>query len=257
MRPARYEKVAKSGNPPNAPIQKQIRSTRTSTHQAETNPLFPSIKTIHPRFSQGLYPYPVLYLVRKSMNTVAKMPIYPPANFDAILEHIVTVILKLTLTHPLALALSQSFVNTFDDSCTIDINDIHEFRYNMTSVPLSTPGIKLHVTVVKKIKCMVSYARYKEEMNHTDCDTPIVWDTDVYSKWCRNGYATYLTSLIPVPSSTAAATSTPATATTTTAAFVTTAQKNDDAALISWNRILAMLRNIPYSRTMRTIKIGN
>jgi hypothetical protein len=35
-----------------------------------------------------------------------------------------------------------------------------------------------------------------------------------------------------VPSSTAA-TSTPATA--TTAAFVTTAQKGDDAALISWN----------------------
>jgi hypothetical protein len=49
-----------------------------------------------------------------------------------------------------------------------------------------------------------------------------------------NGYATYLTSLIPITSSTAAATSTPATA--TAAAFVTTAQKDDDAALISWNR---------------------
>jgi hypothetical protein len=162
------------------------------------------------------------------------MATYPPANFDAILEHIVTVILKLTLAHPLALALSQSFVNTFDDFRTIDIYDVHEFRYNMTSVPLSTPGIKLHVTVVKKIQRMVSYAHYKEENKHTDCDTPIVWDTDVYSKWCRNGYATYLTSLIPVPSSNAAATSTPATA--TAAAFGTTAQKDDDAALISWNR---------------------
>jgi hypothetical protein len=107
------------------------------------------------------------------------MATYSPANFDAILEHIVTVILKLTLTHPLALALSQSFVNTFDDFRTIDINDVHEFRYNMTSVSLSTPGIKLHVTIVKKIQRMVSYARYKEENNHADCDTPILWDIDV------------------------------------------------------------------------------
>jgi hypothetical protein len=50
-----------------------------------------------------------------------------------------------------------------------------------------------------------------------------------------SGYANYLTSLtVPVPGSTAAATSTPATPTTT--AFVTTAQKDDDAALISWNK---------------------
>jgi hypothetical protein len=58
---------------------------------------------------------------------------YSPANFDAELEHIVTVILKLPLANPLALALSQSFVNTFDDFRTIDIDDVHEFRYNMTT----------------------------------------------------------------------------------------------------------------------------
>jgi hypothetical protein len=68
----------------------------------------------------------------------------------------------------------------------------------------------------------VSYACLKEDKNHADCDTPTSWDIDVYSKWCRNGYVAYLTSLIPVPISTAAATSTPATA--TTAAFVTTDQ---------------------------------
>jgi hypothetical protein len=89
------------------------------------------------------------------------MATYPPANFDADLEHIITMILKLTLTHPLALALSQSFVNTFDDFRTIDVNDVHELRYNMTYVSLSTPGIKLHGTVVKKIQRMVSYARFK------------------------------------------------------------------------------------------------
>jgi hypothetical protein len=145
------------------------------------------------------------------------MATHPPAKFDSNLEHIVTVILNLPLTHPLASALSQSFVNTFDDFRTIDIEDVHDFRYNMTSVPLTTPGMKLHVTVVKKIQRMVSYALYKEENSHADCDTPLSWDTDVYSKWSRDGYATYLTSLIPITSSTTAVTSTPATATTDTA----------------------------------------
>jgi hypothetical protein len=160
---------------------------------------------------------------------------YSPANFDANLEHIVVVILKLPFAHPLALALSQSFVNTFDDFWTIDIDDVHDFRYNTTTDPANTPGTKLHVTVVKKIQHMVSYARFKEESKDTDCDTPDVWDTDIYSKWCRNGYATYLASLTgSLTGSNAAAIPTPVMS--TTAAFVTTAQKEDNAALISWNR---------------------
>jgi hypothetical protein len=64
-----------------------------------------------------------------------------------------------------------------------------------------------------------------------DCDTPNVWDIDTYSKWCRNGYSTYLAALT---SSNATAIPTPVTSTTT--AFVTTTQKDDEAALISWNR---------------------
>jgi hypothetical protein len=105
-------------------------------------------------------------------NTVAKMATYPPVNFDANLEHIVTLMLKLSLAHPLALALSQSFVNTFDGFRTIDIDDVHEFRYKTTSADLAgTPGTKLHVTVVKKIQRMVSYVHYKEENKELDCDT--------------------------------------------------------------------------------------
>jgi hypothetical protein len=59
--------------------------------------------------------------------TDAKTATYSPPNLDTNLEHIVTVILNLALTHPLALALSQPFVNTFDDFRTIDIDDVHEF----------------------------------------------------------------------------------------------------------------------------------
>jgi hypothetical protein len=136
------------------------------------------------------------------------------------------VILNLSLTHPLALALSQSFVNTFDDFRTIDYDDVHEFRYNTTTDPPNTPGIKIHSQTVKKIQRMVCYDRFKEESKDTDCDTPNVWDIDTYSKWCRNGYATYLATLT---GSNAAAIPLPVTS--TTAAYVSPAQKDDDAAL--------------------------
>jgi hypothetical protein len=147
---------------------------------------------------------------------------YPPANFHANLEHIVMVILNLTLSHPLALALSQSFINTFDDFRTIDIDNVHEFRYNMTADPPNTPGIKIHSQAVKKIQRMVCYARFKEDSKDTDCDTPYAWDIDTYSKWSRNGYATYLTTLT---GSNAAAISSaiPLPVTSTAAAYVSPA----------------------------------
>jgi hypothetical protein len=52
-------------------------------------------------------------------------------NFDPYLEHAVTVILKLPLIHPLAVALLQ----TFDDFRTIDTEDGHEFRYTLKTDP--------------------------------------------------------------------------------------------------------------------------
>jgi hypothetical protein len=114
-------------------------------------------------------------------------------------------------------------------------HDVQEFRYNMTTDPANIPGTKLHATVVKKIQCMVCYACFKEESKDTDCNTLDVWDTDIYSKWCQNGYTTYLASLTgSLSGSNAAAIKVPVTS--TPAVFVTTAQKDDDAALISWNR---------------------
>jgi hypothetical protein len=63
------------------------------------------------------------------------------------------------MTHPLALGLSQSFINTFDDFRTIDIDDVHEFRYNLPTDPTEHPGTTLHLNVVNKIQHMVCYAR--------------------------------------------------------------------------------------------------
>jgi hypothetical protein len=141
------------------------------------------------------------------------------------------VILNLAMTHPLALGLSQSFINTFDDFPTIGIDDVHEFRYNLPTDPPEHPGAKLHLTVIKKIQRMVCYARVKEDLKDTESDNPTLWDIDTYSKGCRNGYATYLATLVGTN-----AAAIPILVTSTAIAFVTTAQKDDEAALISWNR---------------------
>jgi hypothetical protein len=156
---------------------------------------------------------------------------FPPANLDTHLEHVVTVILDLALTHLLPLALSQSYINTFDDFRTIDIDDIHEFRYNLPNDPEEHPGTKLHPMVVNKIQCMACYACFKEDLHDTESDNPTIWDIDTYSRWSQNGYATYLAALI---GSNAAVT--PTLVTSTSTAFVSTTQKDDEAALISWNR---------------------
>jgi hypothetical protein len=121
---------------------------------------------------------------------------FSPPSFDTHLEHVVTVILDLALTHPLALGLFQSYVNTFDDFGTIDIDDVHEFRYNLPNDPKEHPGTKLHPIIVKKIQRMACYARFKEDLGDAESNNPTVWDIETYSKWCRNGYATYLAALI-------------------------------------------------------------
>jgi hypothetical protein len=102
---------------------------------------------------------------------------FSPPNLDTDLEHIVKVILNLAMTHPLALGLSQSYINTFDDFRTIDTDDVHEFRYNSANDPIEHPGTKLHVTVVKKIQPMVCYARFKEDLKDKESDNPTLIHT--------------------------------------------------------------------------------
>jgi hypothetical protein len=180
------------------------------------------IKKVHPSIPQRFYPLSELRILTQ------RWLIFLLPN----LEHIVTVILNLAITHPLALGLPQSYINTFDDFRTIEINNVHEFRYNLPNDPPEHPGTKLHAMVVKKIQRMVCYARFKEDLQDPESGNPIIWDIDTYTRWSRNGYATYLSALIL--GSNAAVTPIPVTSTAT--AFVTTTQKDDEAALISWNR---------------------
>jgi hypothetical protein len=81
-----------------------------------TSHKYPSSESFNSIFQDATPKHPARILpITRVMYTDAKMVNYPPPNLDTDLEHIVTVIFNLALTHPLALALSQSYINTFDD----------------------------------------------------------------------------------------------------------------------------------------------
>jgi hypothetical protein len=139
------------------------------------------------------------------------------ASPDAYLKYMIIHIMGFTLTHPVGLALPQSYVD-----------DVYEFKYSST--PNASPDTKLHFMLVKQVQRCIHYARYKEEKNDLQSDDPTSWSKTEYSTWSSNGYPSYLSTL----SSPAASTPLPVTSMTTT--YVSPAQKDDEAALTSWNR---------------------
>jgi hypothetical protein len=150
------------------------------------------------------------------------------ASPDQDLEFVIIDIMGFTLTHPVGLVLPQSYVVTFEEFCSIDVDDVYKFTY--TDKANTNPDTKLHFMLVKQVQRCIHYTHYKKAKNDTQSDNPTLWSKSEYTTWCRNGYATYLTSLAP-------ATATPLLpVTSTTAAYFSPAQKDDDAALISWNR---------------------
>jgi alanine racemase len=150
------------------------------------------------------------------------------ASPDQDLEFVIIDIMGFTLTHPVGLALPQSYVLTFEEFRSIDVDDVYEFTY--TDKANANPDTKLHFMLVKQVQRCIHYTHYKETKNDAQSNNPTLWSKSEYTTWCRNGYATYLASLAP-------ATATPLLPVTSmTAAYVSPAQKDDDAALISWNR---------------------
>jgi hypothetical protein len=116
---------------------------------------------------------------------------------------------------------------TFEEFCSIDVDDVYEFTY--TEKPNTKPDTRLHFMLVKQVQRCIHYTHYKEAKNDVQSNDPTLWRKTEYSTWCWNGYATYLATLGP-------ATATPLPVTSTAAAYVSPAQKDDNAALISWNR---------------------
>jgi hypothetical protein len=182
-----------------------------------------SSKSVSPFDQESTPKHPAKVLPLKRVTyTDSKM-----ASPDAHLEYVIMHILGFTLTHPVGLALPQSYITTFDEFRTIDVDDVYEFQYSTT--PKASPDTKLPSQLVKQVQCYIHHACYKESLQDTESDDPTIWSKATYSKWCQNGYPAYLTTVTP-------AAATPLPVTSMTAAYVSPAQKDDEAALISWNR---------------------
>jgi hypothetical protein len=150
------------------------------------------------------------------------------ASPDQDLEFVIIDIMGFTLTYPVGLALPQSYVVMLEEFCSIDVDDVYEFTYTDKSNGIL--DTKLHFMLVKQVQRCIHYTHYKEAKNDEQSNNPTLWIKSEYTTWCRNGYANWLASLIPAPT-------TPLLPLTSmTAAYVSPVQKDDDAALISWNR---------------------
>jgi hypothetical protein len=74
------------------------------------------------------------------------------ASPDAHLEYVIIHILGFTLTHPVGLALPQSYITTFDDFCTIDVDDVYEFQYSTT--PKGSPDTNCTTSLSSKFNVL-------------------------------------------------------------------------------------------------------
>jgi hypothetical protein len=119
-----------------------------------------------------------------SITTTTKM-----ATFDVDLEYLVVHIMKYDLKHPLAIALQEAYITTFDEFRSIEVADVGDYTIEDTTTKVKS---KLHSNLVKAIQRGVSYARHLEDISDPNCDDPTQWDSKTYSKWTRNGYVTYL-----------------------------------------------------------------
>jgi hypothetical protein len=151
--------------------------------------------------------------------TKAKMA---TVNFDSALEHFVLHFLKVKITNQIAYALDQAFINTFDEFRTIDTVDVHTFTYKL---PGDSDSTLLHLMLVKQIQRGVHYCQFLEDGNDPACHNPTMMEYDKFNKWKRNSHAVYQASLNP-----------PGTVIAPPSTYISATQKNDDAALISWNR---------------------
>ena len=160
----------------------------------------------------------------KTNSPISKIQYPIMATFEAKLEYLLTSIMAYKLTDPVPLALDKAFIKTFDDFRDIAPADVHLLEYSPT-LGKDTP---LHFTHVRAIHKALHYAKCLETNSHADFDDPQQWSPQTYRSWCRNDLSAYLLTL-------ASATTASAPSLTVTTGS-TQQQKDDDAALISWNR---------------------
>jgi hypothetical protein len=154
------------------------------------------------------------------------------ATFDAELEELFKRIMKYELNTPLALAVFGNGVKDLEQFRSLG-NDMDEL--SKLTIPSGTATADKIISKIdaRALTKAVIYALFMEDINHADYEDPQKWDLQEYQKLSRKGPAQYLAKM-----NSAIPTASPSTTGLTSAPFVplTQQQKDDDAALVSWNR---------------------
>ena len=170
--------------------------------------------------------YPELYTPEPSPSTTYTHISSTMASFDSKLEHYVLHIMKHKLDHPIALVLDQAYITTFDDFRSLVPEDVVELTYML---PNGVIPLLMNAALIRQLQRGIAYTRYKEDLADVESDDPVLWNSDMYSKWSRNGYAIYLQT-VPTVASGLMSTN------IGSSDIIDNMKKDDDAALISWNR---------------------
>jgi hypothetical protein len=150
--------------------------------------------------------------------------------FDSKLEYALTQVFMFDLTHPVSLCLDVAFIHSFDDFRSLDMADVRDFEYTAKKGPNSGNQMRIHPTSVRNVQCAINYCTVKSDAKDAESHDPTKWNEATYSEFRRSGHALYIASLPPpTPATASGITGTPVVASNQQ-------QKDDDAALVSWNR---------------------
>jgi hypothetical protein len=170
-------------------------------------------------------PPPLILLpLLKSTSTTSKM-----ATFDPELEDLFKRIMKYELSAPLALAVHGYSVKEFEHFRSLEITELSKLTIPSGSTAVDKEISKINAKALTKV---LIYALFMEDSNHADFEDPKLWDLQEYQKWSRQGPAQYLIKMNKTISAV------PSAVGLSSAPFVplTQQQRDDDAALVSWNR---------------------
>ena len=125
-----------------------------------------------------------------------------PSPFDDGITYILTNLLKLPFTHPVALVLQHAVQFKFLDEkykgckCSellnLDFNAVLLFRYPTTTLNNTTVRKILPERKVRYLQSILAYHSYLFCNNDNACNDPTQWNVTVFKIWRRASCSAYL-----------------------------------------------------------------
>ena len=130
-----------------------------------------------------------------------------PSPFDAGITYILTNLLELPFTHPVALALQHDMqFKVLDEKykgcecfelLNLDLNAVFLFRYPTTNSNNTTVMKILPERKARSLQGIIAYHIYLLLNNDDTCDDPTQWDVTAFKKWRRVSCSAYVTNRKP------------------------------------------------------------